>query len=109
MGAETCVTTSAVRPLLYKLLHNHQSASSADSRLKKEVKMQFTRIYKCAMHHLPHLMTLLSDVLGADAAQRDAVPVGAAEMAHREVTTYIAQIVACRIVERELSEISTHY
>ena len=38
MGAETWVTSSAVRPLLYKLLHNHLSVSSADSRLKKEVK-----------------------------------------------------------------------
>lgn len=38
MGAETWVTSSAVRPLLYKLLYNHLSASSADSRLKKEVK-----------------------------------------------------------------------
>ena len=35
-------------------------------------------------------MTLLSDVLGTDAAERDAVPMDAAEMAHREVANYVA-------------------
>ena len=34
------------------------------------------------------LMTLLSDVLGTDAAEGDAVPMDAAEMAHREVANY---------------------
>ena len=36
------------------------------------------------------LMTLLSDVLGTDAAEGDAVPMDAAEVAHREVANYVA-------------------
>ena len=47
------------------------------------------------------VMTLLSDVLGTDAAERDAASMNAAEMAHREVTNYVAHVPAqdCRPLE----------
>ena len=42
-----------------------------------------------------NLMTLLSDVLGTDAAEGDAVPMDAAELAHREVANSAAHACVC--------------
>ena len=38
VGAEKWITISAVRPLLYKLLHVHQTEKHSDTRLMKMVK-----------------------------------------------------------------------
>lgn len=56
MGAKTWVSSSAVCPLLNKLIHNHLPASSSNSRLNKEVKSAILKkLQVCYMFHQAHL------------------------------------------------------